>query len=102
LYTQAIAASCQSAEGLACAGYSGPEISVSSDFVISSVFVIWTKPHTHKCSRSLGRMLGRPKVISAVDECIKRIDSSQRGDTYYSSAQENQGQISAGSAKADK
>jgi hypothetical protein len=82
LYTRAIAASCLSAEGWPCAGYSGPEISVSSVLVISSVSIIWSKPHTRKCSQSLGRMLGRPAVINAVYECIKRIGSSQSGDSY--------------------
>jgi hypothetical protein len=36
------------------------------------------EPKTHECSRSLGRLLGRAAVVSAIFERIERIGSSTK------------------------
>jgi hypothetical protein len=36
------------------------------------------EPKTHECSRSLGRLLGRAAVVSAIDERIELIGSSTK------------------------
>jgi hypothetical protein len=55
------------------AGYSGLKVSPSSGF-----FVCCMEPKTHESSRSLGRLLDRAAVVSAIIERIERIGSSTK------------------------
>jgi hypothetical protein len=55
------------------AGYSGLKVSPSSGF-----FICCMEPKTHEYSQSLGRLLGRAAVVSAIIERIERMASSTK------------------------
>ena len=55
------------------AGYSGLKESPSSGFIVACM-----EPLTHECSRSLGRLLGRAAVVSAIYERSERMGSSTK------------------------